>query len=170
MASSSYEGGLREVAPGVYAYLQPHGGWGLSNAGLITDSGVSLLVDTLYDRARTERMLEAMRREVPAAERIDIVVNTHANGDHCWGNEVVSSARRIASEACAREMQRLLPNKLALLMRVARFVTSLGGFGARCGTLLGAVGLSRAKALMDAGPYVAEAFGRFQFQWAARSA
>ena len=38
---------LREVADGVYAYLQ-HGGWGYSNAGLITDSGASLLVDTLY--------------------------------------------------------------------------------------------------------------------------
>ena len=44
---------LHETGNGIYAYLQPDGGWGWSNAGLIVDSGASLLVDTLsMPRAR----------------------------------------------------------------------------------------------------------------------
>jgi hypothetical protein len=39
---------LRTLGDGAYAYLQP-GGWGFSNAALITSGGASLLIDTLYD-------------------------------------------------------------------------------------------------------------------------
>jgi cyclase len=45
----AYEKGLHELGNGLFAYLQPEGGWGWSNAGLITAEGTSLLVDTLYD-------------------------------------------------------------------------------------------------------------------------
>ena len=44
-----YTKGLHEIADGVWAYLQPDGGWGWSNAGLITGGDSSLLVDTLFD-------------------------------------------------------------------------------------------------------------------------
>jgi hypothetical protein len=44
--SSEYTLGLHEVGDNSYAYLQPDGGWGYSNAGLIVGDGVSLLVDT----------------------------------------------------------------------------------------------------------------------------
>jgi hypothetical protein len=40
----AYERGLHELGDGLYAYLQPDGGWGWSNAGLITAGGNSLLV------------------------------------------------------------------------------------------------------------------------------
>ena len=53
----AYERGLHELGDGLYAYLQPDGGWGWSNAGLITDAGTSLLVDTLFDRKLTTGML-----------------------------------------------------------------------------------------------------------------
>ena len=33
----TFEKGLHEVAAGVWAYLQPDGGWGWSNAGLVVD-------------------------------------------------------------------------------------------------------------------------------------
>jgi cyclase len=33
----AYEAGLQEVGDGLYAYLQPDGGWGWSNAGPISD-------------------------------------------------------------------------------------------------------------------------------------
>ena len=79
----SEPGELREVGDGLYAYLQRDGGWGWSNAGLVVEGDSTLLVDTLFDLHLTERMLTAMRRAVPAAARIDTLVNTHANGDHC---------------------------------------------------------------------------------------
>jgi len=33
----AYTRGLHELGDGLYAYLQPDGGWGWSNAGLIVD-------------------------------------------------------------------------------------------------------------------------------------
>ena len=56
----SYSLGLHEVADGIHAYLQPDGGWGWSNAGLIVGDGTSLLVDTLFDLRLTQNMLDAM--------------------------------------------------------------------------------------------------------------
>ena len=40
-----YTRGLHELGDGVYAYLQPDGGWGWSNAGLVVDGEASLLVE-----------------------------------------------------------------------------------------------------------------------------
>ena len=67
----SYAQGLQQVGEGLYAYLQPDGGWGWSNAGLVADGERTLLIDTLFDRALTEQMLKAMRDAVPAAASID---------------------------------------------------------------------------------------------------
>ncbi|HKY69100.1 MAG TPA: MBL fold metallo-hydrolase [Acidimicrobiales bacterium] len=108
--------GLHEVGDGVFAYLQPDGSWGWSNAGLVVDGDASLLVDTLYDLRITGEMLDAMRRATAAAEAIDVVVNTHANGDHCWGNQLVRDAEIVASRACADEMVELPPSLLAGVM------------------------------------------------------
>jgi glyoxylase-like metal-dependent hydrolase (beta-lactamase superfamily II) len=124
----SFEKGLHEVAAGVWAYLQPDGGWGWSNAGLITDGSASLLVDTLFDLKLTADMLDTMRREIPAARQIGSVVNTHANGDHCYGNALVAEAEIIASRACAEEMVQLPPARLADLMRAAPDLGEIGAF------------------------------------------
>jgi cyclase len=95
--------GLYEVADQVYAYLQPDGSWGYSNAGLVAGDGESILVDTLFDLHLTAAMLEAMRAVTESAP-ISTVVNTHANGDHCFGNELVEGARVVSSAAAAAEM------------------------------------------------------------------
>ena len=108
-----YEGGAHEVGDGVFAYLQPDGSWGWSNAGLVAGEGTSLLVDTLFDLRLTRRMLEELR---PLGGRIDTVINTHANGDHCWGNELVDGAHIVASKACAEEMGGLSPDVLATMV------------------------------------------------------
>src|SRR5690606_12620974 len=86
-----YERGLHEVADGVLAYLQPDGGWGWSNAGLICGDGASLLVDTLFDARLTGDMLDDMGA-VTSSRPIGTLVNTHANGDHCYGNGLVAGA------------------------------------------------------------------------------
>ncbi len=128
----SYAKGLHEVGDGLYAYLQPDGGWGWSNAGLIVDGERTLLVDTLYDLALTEQMLQAMRRAVPAAARIDTLVNTHANGDHCYGNKLVDGARILASERTAAEMPELPPAAMAALIEQAPAMGELGAFFLEC--------------------------------------
>jgi cyclase len=128
----SYAKGLREVGDGLYAYLQPHGGWGWSNSGLIVDGEQTLLVDTLFDLRLTEQMLREMRRAVPAAARIDTLVNTHANGDHCYGNQLVGDAMIVASERTAQEMSELPPATMAALIEQAPQLGELGEFFLRC--------------------------------------
>jgi len=116
----TFEKGLHDLGNGAYAWLQPDGGWGWSNAGLIVDGDQSLLVDTLFDLPLTADMLSAMRAAEPrAAKQIDTLVNTHANGDHCHGNELVEGAEIIASAAALEEMEALPPDRLAMMMRAA---------------------------------------------------
>jgi glyoxylase-like metal-dependent hydrolase (beta-lactamase superfamily II) len=119
MVSSTAEGSdLVEIADGCLAYLQPGGGWGWSNAGLIAGEGCSLLVDTLFDLDLTARMLDTMAPHTRSAP-VDTVVNTHANGDHCYGNGEVTArfndVEIIASRAAAEEMGDVPPSMLAAL-------------------------------------------------------
>ena len=63
-----YEKGLVDLGRGGYAWLQPDGGWGWSNAGLVSDGDQALLIDTLFDVRLTAEMLAAIRRAVPKAQ------------------------------------------------------------------------------------------------------
>ena len=110
----SYTLGLHELGNGCHAYLQPDGGWGWSNAGLIVGDGASLLVDTLFDLKITQRMLDTMAPLTDGAP-ISTVVNTHANGDHCYGNQLVKNSEIISSAATAHEMAEVPPAMLAAL-------------------------------------------------------
>jgi len=132
MASSPYTRGLHEVGDGLFAYLQPDGGWGWSNAGLVVDGESTLLIDTLFDLRLTEEMLQSMRRAVPSAARIDTLVNTHANGDHCYGNQLVGDALIVASARTAEEMTELPPAAMAMLVQQAPRMGVLGEFFLCC--------------------------------------
>ncbi len=123
-----YTKGLHEVADGIWAYLQPDGGWGWSNAGLITGADSSLLVDTLFDLRLTAEMLEQMDAVTPAAAPIASVVNTHANGDHCYGNALLGDAEIIATARCAEEMLQVPPATMAALLRSAESLGAAGQF------------------------------------------
>jgi cyclase len=129
MSKWSYTRGLHDLGNSVYAYLQPDGTWGWSNAGIVTDGEASLLIDTLFDLNLTREMLDTMRKSIPAASHIDMVVNTHANGDHCWGNELVTGAQIIASARTAEEMTTAIsPTVVAMLLKRAHELGQLGEF------------------------------------------
>jgi cyclase len=117
MGAWPYTRGVHDLGTGCYAYLQPDGTWGWSNAGLVTDAGESLLVDTLFDLKCTREMLDGLRRATPAAKHIGTLVNTHSNGDHTFGNQLVTGAQIIASRGCAEEMGQRTPEELAAMMR-----------------------------------------------------
>jgi cyclase len=110
-ATAQYTKGLHELGDGLWAYLQPTGTWGYSNAGLIAGGGTSTLVDTLFDLRLTREMLDAMA-PVTAASPIDVLVNTHANGDHCYGNELVPDRARVYATVAATEEMKLVPASL----------------------------------------------------------
>lgn len=83
-AAPAPHGRLAEVADGVYAFVQPPGGWCLNNAGLVTGGGGAVLIDTAATESRTRRLAGEVRRVVPRGP--DYVVNTHFHGDHVFGN------------------------------------------------------------------------------------
>ncbi len=128
-----FKKGLQDLGNGCYAYLQPDGSWGWSNAGLVVDSGQSLLVDTLFDLKLTRQMLDVMHRAEPTATaKIATLVNTHSNGDHCFGNELVEGAEIIASKACDEEMRHDGGAKgLAQMKRNAALMGETGAYFAR---------------------------------------
>lgn len=124
-----YTKGLKDIGNGLYAWLQPDGGWGWSNAGLIRDGEASLLVDTLFDMALTREMLDAMEDATGiGAQKIGAIVNTHANGDHCHGNGCCPQAEIIASEASAREMAEVPPAMLAQFKKMGAQLGPAGSY------------------------------------------
>ena len=101
----TYTRGLHDLGNGAYAWLQPDGGWGWSNAGLIVDGEDSLLVDTLFDLPLTRDMLAAMKKAEPRA---------------------AASIGTLASRAAADEMATDSPERLAAMMRSAPDMGQVG--------------------------------------------
>lgn len=97
---------LRRLTEYVFACEQEDRGLGWSNSGFVARGG-GLVVDTLYDLPLTRAMvaLYATVHPDPAAT----VVNTHHNGDHCWGNQLFADATIIAHRGCARRFADFLP-------------------------------------------------------------
>jgi glyoxylase-like metal-dependent hydrolase (beta-lactamase superfamily II) len=160
---ASIEKTLHELGNGVFAYTQLPGSWGWSNSGLITDGGQSLLIDTLFDEKITAEMLATMRRATPAAERIGTVVNTHGNGDHCYGNTLVADAEIIGTEGCVQDLREAPPSRNRMLLRAATGIRSLGAGGRLLGRALGAIGLKQVSYLADTGEFAQKHFANFDF-------
>lgn len=95
--SVQVEATTTEIADGVYAYVQPHGGWCLNNAGLVVGAnGQALLVDTVATERRARLLREEVLRRAGAPPRA--LVNTHFHGDHTFGNHLFPEAVVFAHE------------------------------------------------------------------------
>ncbi|MDJ0868763.1 MAG: MBL fold metallo-hydrolase [Myxococcota bacterium] len=97
---------LRDLGNDVYACLQEDTGLGRSNSGLVNRGG-GLVVDTFWDLPHTRAMIEQYARVWPEPARR--VINTHANGDHCWGNQLFPGAELIGHRMCPIEMKKESP-------------------------------------------------------------
>lgn len=114
----------QEIGPGVHAWIHPRGDWGESNAGLVIGSGEEvLLIDTQWDEPTTLRMLH--EAPLPEGASIGTLVNTHADGDHVWGNAVVGAARIVATDAAASAFDHENPQRFARLATLAGHTQSL---------------------------------------------
>jgi len=119
-----FAGGLHEIARDTYAWLQPNGEWGESNAGLVVGEDAAALIDTLWDIRLTLRMLEAIRERV--AVPIETVVNTHSDGDHVWGNQLLAGAKFVATSAAARVIHEESPEQIARFKALAGALRRVG--------------------------------------------
>ena len=78
-------GALHELVSGVFAWIQPDGSWWVNNAGAITGTDGTIVIDTCATAARTTRFLTAVRAATNDAP-IRVAANTHEHGDHTYGN------------------------------------------------------------------------------------
>lgn len=120
-----YPEGLYDLGHHCYAWMVPNGSWGEANAGLILGEDESLLVDTLWDVPFTHEMLAAMQ---PLTDQIPLkyTVNTHADGDHFFGNELIKQTDIITSGASLREMMTTQPKSMALLGTIGKLLSGVG--------------------------------------------
>lgn len=142
LGTRPFEHGLLDLGAGNYAWMQPDGGWGWSNAGLIVDGDQALLVDTLFDLPLTHTMLDSMNAALPGLD-ITTLVNTHSNGDHCNGNELVGSAEIICSAVAAEEMAHESPEMMAGLLQAAPEMGVMGEFFLHCFQAFEFAGINR---------------------------
>lgn len=89
---------LEEVSPGIYAYIQLDGSWGLNNAGFIAGPEAVAVVDTCFTEARTRAFLQAIRGAT--ALPLQTLINTHHHGDHTHGNYLLPGIPIIGHELC----------------------------------------------------------------------
>lgn len=93
---------LAEVADGVYAYLQPAGGWCLNNAGVLAGADGTVVIDTVATVRRALRLRESVAGI--GAGPVRTLVNTHHHGDHTFGNDVFGAVTIVAHHAARTEM------------------------------------------------------------------
>ncbi|NGO69835.1 MBL fold metallo-hydrolase [Streptomyces boncukensis] len=114
--AGGYEPRFEEVAEGAYAFVQPDGGWCLSNAGVLPGRELTVVVDTAATVARARR-LRAETDRLRGGSRL-AVVNTHQHGDHTFGNCVFTPEALVIGHHTARAdvlesglgLQRLWPD------------------------------------------------------------
>lgn len=113
MIMASEQLGLVKLWDKSYAYLQKDEGLGWSNAGMIRGKEGSLLIDTLFDLNLTRTMLDQIARKV--GKPITKLVNTHHNGDHCWGNQLLGDAEIIGHAAFPEEIMKTSPEMVQMM-------------------------------------------------------
>ncbi len=121
----TYAEGLWDLGKGLYAWMVPNGSWGESNSGLVMGDKQSLLIDTLWDIQHTRTMLDAMEplmREAP----LHTLVNTHADGDHFWGNQLIGEhVETLTSAAACAEMELHKPGSMLAFANLGKVLKQI---------------------------------------------
>ncbi|MFD8493083.1 MBL fold metallo-hydrolase [Amycolatopsis sp. NPDC059657] len=95
------ETALREIAAGVYAWIQPDGTWWINNAGAVHSGGEIVLIDPCATARRTNAFLDALDNVTDGAP-IRLAVNTHLHGDHVYGNALLPASTTIVAHENTR--------------------------------------------------------------------
>ena len=97
----TWEPGVKQLAPNIYAYIQAKATWYWSNAGFIVGNDYVVVVDSLATVGLTQRVKDEIRKITD--KPIRYLINTHHHGDHTWGNHVFAGASIISHDYCRHE-------------------------------------------------------------------
>ncbi len=102
---------FREVADGVFAYIQAGGpgisNLNISNAGLIAGPEANIVVDALWAPSMAKDFRRNVRRTTK--NRISHLVSTHHHGDHVYGNQFFLPAEIVSHRRCREVMASMAP-------------------------------------------------------------
>ena len=107
----TWETELKEIAPGVYAYIQA-GGPGrdnasVANAGIVVGDDSVLVIDTLTAPLHAKAFISAIRRVTDKPFRH--VVYTHHHADHINGAQYFEGATIVGHPYCRAEVLKQVP-------------------------------------------------------------
>src|SRR5580765_5414950 len=107
----TWETELKEIAPGVHAYIQG-GGPGrdnasVANAGIVVGDDGVLVIDTLTAPLHAKAFIAAIRRVTDKPFRH--VVYTHHHGDHINGAQYFEGATILGHPYCRAEVLKQVP-------------------------------------------------------------
>lgn len=121
---AKFREGLYRLTDQAYAWMVPNGAWGEANFGLIDCGGQSVVIDTGWDLHCAREFLDGAA-EILARSPVHSVINTHADGDHCWGNQLFPDVPIIASHACIGHMRHIEPKTMRLLAKASQVMKRL---------------------------------------------
>src|SRR5512139_2039463 len=93
---------FRQLAKGVYAFLQPPLIWH-SSAGVIVGDRDVIVVDSLTNAAMTQSLRAEIRRVTD--KPIRFLINTHSHADHVYTNHLFPEATVISTHRCREETE-----------------------------------------------------------------
>ncbi len=97
---------LHELADGVFVWLQPEGGSGVSNAGVVVDEDGLTVIDTMMVRSQWEPFASAVARLGAPVRR---VVLTHAHIDHVGGTRAFPMSKVLGSAQTSALLEGEMP-------------------------------------------------------------
>jgi len=98
----TWESGVKQLAPNIYAYIQAKATWYWNNAGFIVGNDYVVVVDALATVGLTQKFRDEIKKITDKPVRY--LINTHHHGDHTYGNHVFAGATIISHDYCRREV------------------------------------------------------------------
>jgi len=100
---------LRELAPGVFAYIQAGGpgliAQGVSNAGLIVGDDHAMVIDATGAPMHAKSFIAAAKQAI-GGRPFRRLINTHHHGDHVNGNQFFSPIEIFSHPYCRDEVRK----------------------------------------------------------------
>ena len=110
---------LKEISPGIYAYVQATGGWFINNTGLIVGEKDAIVVDSLTNARMAESFLNEIKKVTD--KPFSYLINTHHHQDHTWTNHMFH-AKTICQTRCREETMKGMMISPPLMSKFSRYV------------------------------------------------